>query len=254
MDKNNFIQLNKIKSFNKQNFWTLNSIFHFRCFLFIGLLYFSLNSCGTAEKASVYKPGRVWNFDVTVQDSSGIIVDSFQLTMKTRNSNVAEKAIRQITVEYEYLKNGKSFDTETTGIEDNSERITIHPPRDSYFDVSEIVNFPFITKPIGMGFKSSTGIVIQKASFVNRRTNEKINLAGKTIKQEIALVDSTTIVFKNKEIKCYVVEGKNLNFINELGQFTGKFYFNEKYGFVKFIYNTPWKSTIEANLKSVNFK
>jgi hypothetical protein len=222
-------------------------------FAFIGLLCIFLQSCGTAEKASVYKPGRVWEFDVTVQDSSGIIVDSFQLNMKTRNSNVAEKAIRQITVEYEYFKNGKSFDTETTGIEDNSERITIHPPRDSYFDVSEVVHFPFITKPIGMGFKSSTGIVIQKASFVNRRTNEKINLAGKTIKQEIALVDSTTIVFKNKELKCYVVEGKNLNFIKELGQFSGKFYFNKKYGFVKLEYSTPWKSKVIANLKSVKF-
>ncbi|NBR15000.1 MAG: hypothetical protein EBU01_10550, partial [Crocinitomicaceae bacterium] len=208
-----------------------------------------MQSCGTAEKASVYKPGRVWEFDVTVQDSSGIIVDSFQLNMKTRNSNVAEKAIRQITVEYEYLKNGKTFDTETTGIEDNTQRVHIHPPRDSYFDVSEVVHFPFITKPIGLGFKSSTEIVIQKASYTNRKTNEKIDLAGKRIKQEIALIDSTAISFKKKELKCFVVQGKNLNYLKELGQFTGKFYFNEKYGFVKFIYTTPWKSTIVANLK-----
>ena len=222
-------------------------------FATIGLLYFCLQSCGTAEKASVYKPGRVWEFDVTVQDSSGIIVDSFQLNMKTRNSNVAEKAIRQITVEYEYLKNGKTFDTETTGIEDNTQRVNIHPPRDSYFDVSEVVHFPFITKPIGLGFKSSTEIVIQKASYTNRKTNEKIDLAGKRIKQEIALIDSTAISFKKKELKCFVVQGKNLNYLKELGQFTGKFYFNEKYGFVKFIYLTPWKSTIVANLKSVKF-
>lgn len=222
-------------------------------FATIGLLSFCLQSCGTAEKASVYKPGRVWEFDVTVQDSSGIIVDSFQLNMKTRNSNVAEKAIRQVTVEYEYLKNGKTFDTETTGIEDNTQRVHIHPPRDSYFDVSEVVHFPFITKPIGLGFKSSTEIVIQKASYINRNTNEKIDLAGKKIKQEIALIDSTTFSFKKKELKCYVVQGKNLNYLKELGQFTGKFYFNKKYGFVKFIYTTPWKSTIVANLKSVKF-
>ncbi len=226
---------------------------HYFPFIAIGLLSFCLQSCGTAEKASVYKPGRVWEFDVTVQDSSGIIVDSFQLNMKTRNSNVAEKAIRQITVEYEYLKNGKTFDTETTGIEDNTQRVNIHPPRDSYFDVSEVVHFPFITKPIGLGFKSSTEIVIQKASYTNRKTNEKIDLAGKRIKQEIALIDSTAISFKKKELKCFVVQGKNLNYLKELGQFTGKFYFNEKYGFVKFIYTTPWKSTITANLKSVKF-
>lgn len=226
---------------------------HYLPFIAIGLLSFCLQSCGTAEKASVYKPGRVWEFDVTVQDSSGIVVDSFQLNMKTRNSNVAEKAIRQVTVEYEYLKNGKTFDTETTGIEDNTQRVHIHPPRDSYFDVSEVVHFPFITKPIGLGFKSSTEIVIQKASYTNRKTNEKIDLAGKRIKQEIALIDSTAISFKKKELKCFVVQGKNLNYLKELGQFTGKFYFNEKYGFVKFIYTTPWKSTITANLKSVKF-
>jgi hypothetical protein len=227
-----------------------------KCYLLfaeIGFLFLSLQSCGTAEKASVYKPGRVWEYDVTVQDSSGTIVDSFQLYMKTRNSNVAEKAIRQITVEYEYLKNGKSFDTETTGIEDNTERIHIHPPRDSYFDVSEVVHFPFITKPIGSGFKTSTEIVIQKASFINRRTNEKINLAGKKIKQEITLTDSTTFLFKKKELKCYVVAGKNLNNLKELGQFSCQFYFNEKYGFVKLVYSTPWNSTITANLKSVKF-
>lgn len=226
---------------------------HYLPFITIGLLSFCLQSCGTAEKASVYKPERVWKFDVTVQDSSGIVVDSFQLNMKTRNSNVAEKAIRQITVEYEYLKNGKTFDTETTGIEDNTQRVNIHPPRDSYFDVSEVVHFPFITKPIGLGFKASTEIVIQKASYINRNTNEKIDLAGKKIKQEIALIDSTTFSFKKKELKCYVVQGKNLNYLKELGQFTGKFYFNKKYGFVKFIYTTPWKSTIVANLKSVKF-
>jgi hypothetical protein len=220
----------------------------------IKLSCLGLLSCGTANEASVYKPGRVWEFDVTIQDSSGIAVDSFQLNMKTRNSDIAEKAIRQITVEYEYLKNGKTFETETTGIEDNTERIHIHPPRDSYFDISEVVHFPFITKPIGSGFKASTEIVIQKASFMNRRTNEKIDLAGKKIKQEIALTDSTAFSFKKKELKCYVVEGKNLNYLNELGQFTGKFYFNENYGFVKFIYTTPWKSKIEASLKSVNFK
>jgi hypothetical protein len=216
-------------------------------------LGFGLQSCKMGSNASVYKADRVWSFDVKVEDSTGNIVDSFQLNMKTRNSNVAEKAIREITVEYEYLKNGKSFDTETTGIEDNTERIHIHPPRNSYFDVTEVVHFPFITKPIGSGFKSSTEMVIQKASFINRKTNEEINLAGKRIKQEIALTDSTTIVFKNKELKCYVIEGKNLNYLKELGQFSCKFYFNKKYGFVKFIYTTPWKSTIEANLKSVNF-
>ena len=41
-------------------------------FATIGLLCIFLQSCGTAEKASVYKPGRVWEFDVTVQDSSEI--------------------------------------------------------------------------------------------------------------------------------------------------------------------------------------
>ena len=156
-----------------------------KCYLLfakLGFLLLSLLSCGTTEEASVYKPGRVWEYDVTVQDSSGIIVDSFQLNMKTRNSNFTEKAIRQITVEYEYLKNGKAFDTETTGIEDNAERIHIHPPRDSYFDVSEVVHFPFITKPIGLGFKTSTEIVIQKVKappktevFVNIVSNNSIN-------------------------------------------------------------------------------
>ncbi len=222
-------------------------------FAAIAFSSYILQSCSDDNKASVYKPGRVWKYDVTIKDSTSTVVDSFKLNMKTRSSSITEKLIRQITVEYEYLRDGKIFDTETTGIEDNSERVHIHPPRNSFFDISEIVHFPFITKPFGAGFNASTDMSIQKAFYTNRKTNEKINLAGKKIKQEIALIDSTNFTFKNKEIKCYIVEGKNLNYLEELGQFTGKFYFNEKYGFMQLVYTTPWKATVVANLKSVNF-
>ncbi len=226
-----------------------------RIFLFATIAFFlySLQSCSNEGDASIYQPGRIWNYDVTILDSIGTVVDSFKLNMKTRSSNIAEIVIRQITVEYEYLRDGRIFDTETTGIEDNSERVHIHPPRNSFFDISEIVHFPFITKPFGGRFASSTVMYIQKAFYTNRETNEKINLAGKKIKQEIALIDSTYIPFNNKEIKCYVVEAKNINHSEELGEFTGKFYFNEKYGFIQLVYTTPWKSSVVGNLKSVNF-
>jgi hypothetical protein len=225
----------------------------FFLFATIAFVSYIIQSCSDGGQASVYQPGRIWNYDVTIQDSSSTVVDSFKLNMKTRNSNIAEGVIRQITVEYEYLRDEEIFDAETTGIEDNSERVHIHPPRNSFFDIAEIVHFPFITKPIGAGFTASTDMNIQKAFYINRKTNAKVNLAGKKIKQEIALIDSTNISFKNKEIKCYVIEGKNLNYIEEIGQFTGKFYFNEKYGFIQLVYTTPWKSTVTANLKSVNF-
>lgn len=222
-------------------------------FTFIGIAVFSFEGCNQEISASVYKPGRLWRYKVTVLDSVGNLVDSFQLNMKTRTSNVLEKAIRQVTVEYEYLREGKVFDKETTGIEDNSKLVTIHPPRNFYFDIAEIIPFPFITKPFGSGFRSSSFITIQKASFLNRKGNQKINLAGKKINQQIALTGSSIIYVVNQKLKCFVIEGKNLNYINELGQFSGKYFFNEKYGFIKIIYSTPWKMEIIAELNSVDF-
>lgn len=63
-------------------------------------------------------------------------------------------------------------------------------------------------------------------------------IAGKRINQEIALVDSAFVPVMKEKLKCYVIEGKNLKYTEEFGQFSGRFYFNEKYGFVKLVYLT----------------
>ena len=52
---------------------------------------------------------------------------------------------------------------------------------------------------------------------------------------------------------CYKSVGKNLNYVEELGQFSVSYFFNEKYGFVKWIYLTPWKETVTISLSKVDF-
>src|SRR5690554_5264481 len=94
------------------------------------LLLFFLG-CGNAEKyASIYKAGRIWNYDVSITDSSGNVVDTFSLIMTTRASTSTEKIIRSITVCYEYKIGDSLVQKECTGVVDNERSISLHPPRE----------------------------------------------------------------------------------------------------------------------------
>jgi hypothetical protein len=78
-------------------------------------------------------------------------------------------------------------------------------------------------------------------------------LDGKNIASKYETTGTASFKFNDKYLKCYTVEGENTNYLNELGKFTSKFYFNEKYGLVRMEYTTPWKDSIVANLKKVSF-
>lgn len=83
--------------------------------------------------------------------------------------------------------------------------------------------------------------------------NETVNLAGKVIKQHLWVEDTTTIKYQNEALFCYVLKGENLNYIEELGEFKCTYFYNEKYGFVKWIYHPPWGDEVLISLRSTNF-
>jgi len=219
------------------------------------ILLLSLISCRNSDEASVFKPGRTWVYDVEITDSLNTVVDTFTLIMSCRESSLSEKIIRPITVCYEYKKSNTIIDNECTGVIDNINEISLHPPRRNVLEFTEVLPFPRVSKPIGNGFTSSIDLYIQKASYWDKGKNKTINLAGMKIKQELSSADfdTTRIAFEKENLLCYKSEGKNLNYVEKLGQFRVSYFFNEKYGYIKWIYLTPWEETVTISLRKVDF-
>lgn len=222
------------------------------------LLFFF--GCGNAEKyASIYKAGRIWNYDVSITDSSGNIVDTFSLIKTSRASTSTEKMMgAPMMVCYEYKSGDSLLNKESTGVTDNEETsIYLHPPREYVLELTEITPFPRAHKEMKPNswdwYQVKSELHIQKASYFDKGKNETINLAGKTIEQHLWAEDTTTITYRNEAIFCYILKGKNLNHIEELGEFKCTYFFNEKYGFVKWIYHPPWGDEVVISLRSTNF-
>jgi len=221
------------------------------------LLLFFLG-CSNAEKlASIYKYGRIWNYDVSITDSLGNVVDTFSLVMTARKSSAMEKMIRPITVCYEYKMGDSLIEKECTGVVDNERSISLHPPREYVLEFTEVLPFPGASKAMKsntfISYNSESDLHIQKATYFDKGKNETVNLAGKMIKQHLWVEDTTTIKYQNEALFCYVLKGENLNYIEELGEFKCTYFYNEKYGFVKWIYHPPWGDEVVISLRSTNF-
>lgn len=222
------------------------------------LLLLLLIGCGNAEKtASIYKAGRIWNYDVSVTDSLGNITDTFSLIMTARESSSAEKIIRPITVCYEY-KNGDSLiQKECTGVVDNETSISLHPPREYILEFTEVLPFPAASKQMKkdswVSYRVEDELHIQKASYFDKGRNETVDLAGKTIKQDLWSSDTITLTYNGESVFCHKIEGKNLTQTKELGEFRCIYFYNEKYGFIKWIYYPPWGDEVVISLRSVVF-
>src|SRR5690625_5692140 len=132
------------------------------------LLLFFLG-CSNAEKlASIYKYGRIWNYDVSITDSLGNVVDTFSLVMTARKSSAMEKMIRPITVCYEYKMGDSLIEKECTGVVDNERSISLHPPREYVLEFTEVLPFPGASKAMKsntfISYNSESDLHIQKAT------------------------------------------------------------------------------------------
>src|SRR5690606_12913327 len=104
---------------------------------------------------------------------------------------------------------------------------------------------PSIDLPFDEGAYSETKLKIVKSSYPN--------LSGKTIKQFRKNMGAESFLIDGKVLKCFVVEGENTSYTEEIGRFKNKFLFNEKYGFVSFTYYNPDNERVEIFLKKTNF-
>lgn len=224
---------------------------------FLLVLVFLFGCGGSVKYTSIYKAGRIWNYDVSIKDSLGSVVDTFTLVMTARESSTMEKMIRPITVCYEYKIGDSLIKKECTGVVDNETSISLHPPREYVLEFAQVTPFPKAHKKKRPNswdwYQAETKLHIQKASYFDKAKNETVDLAGKVIKQHLWAEDTTTIFYQDEPVFCYILKGRNLNYIKELGEFNCTYFYNEKYGFVKWIYKLPWGEEVAISLKSSNF-
>lgn len=217
-----------------------------KLFLFISILLFAV-SC---SNPSIYKPERKWIFEVkySFQEKK----DTLTLFTYDEIYNYYQLKCEWLNVQYDLPKVGSKTTTRgTTGIIERhypaifswiySSQIWMHPPRHRpYVHLNEMVPFPWIEFPIFIG---------QKNDWKLTPKDGWKELEGKTVTGYIEVTDK--IYFDNPVIKdsVWVLDAVGNS---EVGRYTGKYYFHEKYGFIYFFYDFN-QYQIEIEPIEINF-
>ncbi|MEE1897026.1 hypothetical protein V1389_01675 [Flavobacterium rakeshii] len=210
-----------------------------------------LSGCGQKkttpdEGNAIYSDGKEWTYNVTFSDSSGTALSNCTLKLSVGSSSVASVFTGQKGITYNYTNcdSNQSFE-ETTGVDESTEGIFLHPPRLGAFAFTEVVPFPRINYPPELITSSEVELTVRKSAFKPAE--------NKTFQHTIERTVTDTLTFKNSKVVCYVVEGRNTNYIKEIGQYKGKYWFSPKYGFVQLLYYKPDGSTVDLLLADTNF-
>ena len=214
---------------------------HLKRALILSLPLFLYISCNGQTKESIFTKGKKWEYKCIFYSTEEKVIDSFTIDMKVQ-SNLTAILSQQIPIIYEYPFDGKII-KETTGIIEDKAGINIHQPRLGNLYFTAILPMPSVNFPLGSNSESESETKIIKSSF------EEIN--GKTIKQAKRSAGTDTFVYKDEVINCYVYEAENLSEIEELGKYNLRYWFNEKYGFVRYLYTKPDGSAIDIKLQNV---
>lgn len=218
-----------------------------RTSLLCAILLLSIaQSCSSENTNGIYKIGREWTFQVTFYKEDKL-VDSCQLIMAVKRKNLFTLLFLsgQKNLTYEYGDCCRNNYKDTTGVQEDEKSIFLHPPRMGCLSFTHVSPMPSIDLPFDEGAYSEINLKVVMSSYPN--------LSGKTIKQFRKNKGTDSFLIDGKRIKCFVTEGKNVNYIKEIGAFSNRFLFNEKYGFVSFTYYNPNNERVEFRLKKTNF-
>lgn len=215
------------------------------------VIVMGLWNCGQQNNASgdgnsIYTDGRQWTYKVTFSDSSGTVLSNCTLKLSVGAHSVSSVFAGQkgITYNYSNCDSAQAFE-ETTGVDESAEGIFLHPPRLGAFAFTEEVPFPRVTYPAEQITSSEVELTVRKSTFKSAE--------NKTFKHSIERTVTDTIVFKDTRVPCYVIEGRNTNYIKEIGQYKCKYWFSQKHGFVRLLYHKPNSSTVDLVLADINF-
>lgn len=133
-----------------------------------------------------------------------------------------------------------------TGLVENDKNVWLHPMRQRFFYITEFNSFPYIKAPYEIGTKWQSGLGIGYFSVY-----EPFGLKWEGVlnsKENLEIIDRIKLSTALGELDCFVIQGICKT---QLTDTKTLFYFNEKYGFVKIVYDLFDKSRLELNLKEV---
>lgn len=187
-----------------------------------------LNSCNNNE---------IYNVDNShkyiVQSSKSIYKDTLYISVaKGIVDKIKINAIMQIN---DKKKFSKSIETLFT---DNKNEIRLANPTGQYFDKTILICPPYVKFPIEKGNKYTHQWTVDGKKF-----NQKKDIEVRSELEVIGKVDNNAELYNDKtwEINCVSK--------SEIGVYTSKYYFNEKYGFVYWEYVFE-EYNIKVNLDS----
>ena len=195
----------------------------------IAAMFFTGCSC---HRSLVYQFGESYIYDVFFVDVTGDTTQSCSITMTPKKlSMFGDYGLRY---DYEPCMGQPAYYENTSFIE-NSDGIELHPPRMGTMAFTEVVPYPNYHYPLGVIVSGTGEIDIRKSTF---RQAE-----GKTISYEYKQDGTDTILFNGKPMECYLVTGKNTSHIEMLGRYCVTYWFHPTYGFIRWKYILPDRST-----------
>lgn len=194
-----------------------------------------------------------WNliYKKRKNEDENVTLDKIKLTVFANDGMGSELATQQTLIRYNYkglFKQDLSYG-EKTGVIEDSSRIMLHSPRTHCFVWTAAHPFPEINFPLEV-WKSWTS-TLTVPSYVRREINGEYDVFPTLLKKTHTIVGKEKIKTPLGELDCYVTEAIGVDEeVNYYAKTTH--YFNEKYGFVRIIYqNNFFPYTIKLNLEAV---
>lgn len=199
-------------------------------------------SCQNESATPVYQPGRTWKF--TVKNSLSEKLDTLTLSVFDERWHITQTKIVWRIARRD--SNGSSVTEEQTGVIDRSNNIVgkneiwLHPPRQDYLRLTELVAFPSVIVPVTQGQVIKNEVTPDEGWEELEGTHIKgtITVDGKVLYKGDVLRDSCLLLQAVGE--------------SEVGKYSAVYYFHPVKGFVYFFYDFK-QYTCEIDLVSTNF-
>lgn len=188
------------------------------CLKYLYIAYYkdSIGKLLSNDKIVITSSGKRWEYEKHKQDE---IIIRYEYTNETEN-RISKHQIS-------YPDFGSWIAENTTGVIENVEEVWMHPFRGNQYIFTEVAPFPHVEFPLDVGktWYSNLSIHSGWGSWSDTNGNISYEITGKNRKK---------FPFHDKEIVYYVIDSK-ANF--PFGISKAKFWFSEKFGFLKMEYS-----------------
>lgn len=168
----------------------------------------------------IYEADKIWTFKAEFYDTNDSIVRIDTIMLTTFNQRFL---IFQNKVIWSLKKGNKEVE-QTTGIVEDKNKIWLHPPRfEDYYDYTEYSAFPEIKKPVSVGEKWNTTLML--GTYATKESGSKLNVTYK--------IESVDTIQINPTIRKVIILGQGTS---GLGKYVNLITFTDELGFTKMNY------------------